>query len=318
MQNIVLILLGPTAVGKTEISIYLAKELKTEIISSDSMQIYRFMDIGTAKPSTQQRKEVIHHMIDIIDPWEYFSTGQYIERVKIIISKLFRENKIPLIVGGTGLYLRAMTEGIFEGADADWTLRKKLIEAEKNNPGYLYEVLKNVDPEAALRINPRDMRRIIRALEVFYKEKKSISEIQKSLTSPLPYRFIKVGISRERRELYERIEKRVNLMIESGLVEEVRKILRLIHKNSKKKDSPLPALQAIGYKEIAGFLADLYDLQEALRLIKKRTKMYAKRQFTWFKKEKDIIWLDITKRADYENIAKEILKVFESKILETS
>lgn len=305
MKNLVLILLGPTAVGKTEISIFLAKFLKTEIISCDSMQIYKYMDIGTAKPSTQERQEVIHHMIDIVDPWEYFSTGDYIERVKTIIQNLLKENKIPIVVGGTGLYLRAMTEGIFEGADADWTLRKELIEREKKSPGSLYQLLKEVDPQAALRINPKDLRRTIRALEVFFKENKSISDIQKKLTKPLPWEFIKIGITRDRKELYHRIEKRVDSMIKLGLIEEVREILNLIKKHHR-GIKPIPSLQAIGYKEVAGYLSDLYSFDETIRLIKKRTKNYAKRQFTWFKREKDIIWIDITGRGDYEKIAEEL------------
>ncbi len=305
MKNLVLILLGPTAVGKTEISIFLAKLLKTEIISSDSMQIYKYMDIGTAKPSSQERTKVPHHMIDVVEPWEYFSTGDYIERVKTIIENLLRENKIPLVVGGTGLYLRAMTEGIFEGADADWTLRKELIEKEKKSPGNLYQLLKEVDPQAALRINPKDLRRTIRALEVFFKENKSISDIQKKLTKPLPWEFLKIGITRDRKELYHRIEKRVNSMIKLGLIEEVRKILNLIKKHHR-GIKPIPSLQAIGYKEIAGYLSDLHSFDEAIRLIKKRTKNYAKRQFTWFKREKDILWIDITDRGDYEKIAEEI------------
>lgn len=305
MKNLVLILLGPTAVGKTEISIFLAKLLKTEIISSDSMQIYKYMDIGTAKPSSQERQEVIHHMIDIVDPWEYFSTGDYIERVKIIIQNLLINDKIPLVVGGTGLYLRAMTEGIFEGADADWTLRKELIEKEKKSPGNLYQLLKEVDPQAASRINPKDLRRTIRALEVFFKENKSISDIQKKLTKPLPWEFLKIGITRDRKELYHRIEKRVDSMLKLGLIEEVRKILNLIKKHHR-GIKPIPSLQAIGYKEVASYLSDLYSFDEAIRLIKKRTKNYAKRQFTWFKREKDILWIDITGRGDYEKIAEEL------------
>ncbi len=315
MKKVIIILLGPTAVGKTEISINLAKILNTEIISSDSMQIYKFMDIGTAKPTPEQRKEITHHMIDIVNPWEYFSTGAYIDKVKIIIEKIFNEDKIPLVVGGTGLYLRAMTEGIFEGPDADWNLRKQLIETEKRHPGYLYKLLKEVDPVAAEKINTADLRRTIRALEVFYKEKKKITEMQKQFTRGLPYEFLKIGITRDRKELYKIIENRIDEMLEKGLIEEVRKILYLIKKNSTDCSQPLPALQAIGYKEIAGYLSDLYSLSEAIRLTKKRTKMYAKRQYTWFKKEKDIVWFDITNRFDSDKIAGEIFDLIKTKIL---
>lgn len=305
MKRKIVILLGPTGVGKTELSIKIAKLLNAEIISSDSMQIYKYMDIGTAKPTLEQRKEVIHHMIDIVNPWDYFSTGAYIEIVKEVIEKIFEREKIPLVVGGTGLYLRAMTEGIFEGPDADWNLRMELMNKERDNPGFLYNLLKEIDPIKADKIYPSDLRRILRALEVFFKGKKQISELQEKLTKPLSYNFIKIGVTRERKELYRIIEERVDKMICSGLIEEVRNVLTLIKRNATSL-SPLPALQAIGYKEIAGCLADLYSIDEAVRLIKKRTKMYAKRQFTWFRKEKDIMWFDISGRHDFEIIAEQI------------
>lgn len=305
MNKKVIVVLGPTGVGKTELSIVLAKMLNAEIISSDSMQIYKYMDIGTAKPSKAQRQEVTHHMIDIVDPWEYFSTGEYIHRVRKIIENIFAKGKIPLVVGGTGLYLRAMTQGIFEGPDADWNLRKRLLDEEKSEPGKLYKILQKLDPAAAKKINPSDLRRTIRALEVIYKGNTTITELQKELTKPLPYDFLKIGLTRDRKELYRMIENRVDNMIKEGLIDEVREILKLIKKYAK-NDYPLPALQAIGYKEISGALADLYDIQEAIRLIKKRTKLYAKRQFTWFKKEQDIEWLDITGNFDAKAIAETI------------
>lgn len=308
MHETVLILLGPTAVGKTQVSITLAELMKTEIISSDSMQIYRFMDIGTAKPSNELRHRVPHHMIDIVNPWEYFSTGEYIERVRDVFERLFTEGKIPLVVGGTGLYLRAMTEGIFQGPEANWSLRHALLREEAVNPGSLYSRLLKVDPQAASKINHRDLRRVVRALEVYYLAGETISEMQRGLTKPLPYRFIKIGITRKRDELYRIIEQRVDEMLERGLVEEVREVLTMIRKNSKGDLIPLPAFQAIGYKEIGGYLADFYDLKEAVRLIKKRTKMYAKRQFTWFRKERDIEWFDISGRRDFDKIAEEIFE----------
>lgn len=311
MKKRIIILLGPTGVGKTEIAINLAKLLNAEIISSDSMQVYRYMDIGTAKPSLEQRKEVTHYMIDIVNPWEYFSTGHYIMMVNKIIEKIFEKDKIPLIVGGTGLYLRAMTEGIFKGPDADWSLRIKFLEEEKKQPGTLYNLLKKIDPAVAEKVSPSDLRRTVRALEVFFKEKKKISELQKELTKPLPYEFIKIGLTRDRKELYRMIEERVDKMIESGLIEEVRKVLTLIKKNAITY-LPLPALQAIGYKEIAGYLADLYCISEAIRLIKKRTKMYAKRQYTWFRKEKDIKWFNITGIHDAKIIAEKVFYIIQN------
>lgn len=272
--------------GKTGASILLAKALDTEIISADSMQIYRHMDIGTAKPTPEQRAMVKHHMIDRVDPWEPYSTGKYIPEVVPIIDELLRKGKIPIIVGGTGLYIKAMTRGIFSGPSADWSLREELLSTEREEKGFLYHYLKELDPRSAGRITPGDTRRIIRALEVCLKSTMSMSEIQKKLTKPLPYEFIKRGLYRERKELYRIIEQRVDQMIKAGLVEEVKHILEM-----KPDRTPM---QAIGYKEIAEYLKGEITLEEALRLIKRGTKRYAKRQFTWFKKEEGIHWIDVT------------------------
>lgn len=293
-MNKVTILLGPTGVGKTEASILLAKKLDTEIISADSMQIYKGMDIGTAKPTIEQRESVRHHMIDIIDPSESYSAGRFIKDSKSIIESLHKSGKIPLIVGGTGLYIRAMTRGIFPGPSADWKLREDLLSIEENQKGSLYDYLKDIDPEAAIKIMPADTRRIIRALEVSLKTKQGISFFQQKLTAPLPYEFIKVGIKRDRPELYGLIEKRVDKMIDDGLVEEVRKILKM-----RPDRTPM---QAIGYKEIAMHINGDISLDEAVILIKRNTKRYAKRQFTWFNKEEGIDWIDVTGIYDSNEI----------------
>jgi len=289
-MNKVLILLGPTGVGKTGASILLAKALNTEIISADSMQIYRHMDIGTAKPSKEERATVRHHMIDIVNPSEAYSTGKYIEAVVPIIEGLHKTERIPVVVGGTGLYIKAMTKGIFSGPSADWTLREYLLSMEKEENGSLYNYLKEIDPEAAEKITPNDTRRIIRALEVCLKSKETLSEMQKKLTRPLPYEFIKIGLSRERKELYNMIEERVDKMIIDGLVNEVKKAIEMIGNS----EIPLPSMQAIGYKDIAMYLQGQITLDEAIRLVKRGTKRYAKRQFTWFRKEEGIHWIDIT------------------------
>jgi len=311
-MNKVLILLGPTGVGKTGVSILLAKALNTEIISADSMQIYRYMDIGTAKPTPGEMSMIKHHMIDIADPWESYSTGRYIAMVATIIDVLVKKGKIPIVAGGTGLYIKAMTRGIFSGPSADWSLREELLSMEKEEKGSLYNYLKELDPVAAGKITPNDTRRIIRALEVCLKSKIPLSEIQEKLTNPLPYEFIKIGITRERKELYSLIENRVDEMFKAGLIEEVKMVIKLIeaaatqrHAEREKEnfsdspihrftDSPFPSMQAIGYKEIARYLYGDITLDEAIGLIKKGTKRYAKRQFTWFKKEEDIHWVDIT------------------------
>ncbi len=282
----IIILLGPTGVGKTTVSIALAKSLKTEIIGADSMQIYRYMDTGTAKPTLEERSLVKHHMIDIVDPWKAFSTGKYIQAVVPIIEELHGKGKIPLVVGGTGLYIKAMTRGIFSGPSADWSLREELLFMEREENGILHNLLKDLDPEAALRITPNDTRRIIRAVEVFIKSSSSISEMQKKLTMPLPYEFVKIGLKKDRKELYRIIEKRVDEMIKRDLIEEVKHLLEM--------NPDRTPMQAIGYKEILLHLRGDISPEEAAKLIKRGTKRYAKRQVTWFKKEEGINWIDIT------------------------
>jgi len=297
-MNKVIILLGPTGVGKTGASILLAKSLGTEIISADSMQLYKGMDIGTAKPSEKQREEVSHHMIDIVEPSEPYSVGRYIEDVKPIFESLHKKNKIPLVVGGTGLYIKAMTRGIFSGPSADWKLRDELNTLEQEQKGALYNYLNELDPDAASRIMPADTRRIIRALEVCLRTKQGISELQRKRTKPLPYEYIKIGLTRDRKELYRIIEGRVDEMINSGFVDEVKRIISM---NPDKTP-----LQAIGYKEIAMHISGNIPLEEAVILIKRDTKRYAKRQFTWFKKEEDIHWIDITGIYESKDILERI------------
>lgn len=306
-MNKVIILLGPTGVGKTAVSILLAKKLNTEIISADSMQIYRHMDIGTAKPSKEERAVVKHHMIDIVDPWESYSTGKYIEAAVPIIKGLHKRGKIPVVTGGTGLYIKAMTRGIFSGPSADWTLREDLLSMEEEEEGSLYNYLKELDPVASEKIVRNDTRRVIRALEVCLKSNRSISEIQKKLTRPLPFEFIKIGLLRDRKELYRMIETRVDEMIKAGLINEVKMVISLITEHNRIQDKeehescimyrtsfPLPSMQAIGYKEVAMYLNGKITPNESVRIIKRGTKRYAKRQFTWFRKEEGIHWVDIT------------------------
>jgi len=285
-MNKVIVLLGPTGVGKTGASILLAHELDTEIISADSMQIYRGMDIGTAKPSKKELAEVRHHMIDIIGPTESYSVGLYIETVTKIIEGLHKKNRIPVVVGGTGLYIKAMTRGLFSGPSADLELRDELLLMEQNSPGSLYSYLFNMDSEAAGKIQQQDIRRIVRSLEVCLKSSEKISMLQRKLTSALPYEFIRIGLTRDRKELYRIIDERVEIMFEAGFMEEAESILMQCPDRT--------ALQAIGYKELKMYLDHEIDKDEAVRLIKRNTRRYAKRQYTWFKKEDDIIWIDVT------------------------
>lgn len=299
----VVILLGPTGVGKTGAAILLAKTLDTEIISSDSMQVYRGMDIGTAKSPVNERATVKHHMIDIIDPSEPFSAGQYMERILPVIDDLQRRGRVPLVVGGTGLYIKAITRGIFSGPPADWDLREQLLYLEREKSGSLHEYLKVIDPEAGGKIDRHDIRRIVRALEVCLKSSEKMSFLQKNFTSPLPCQFIKIGLTRERKELYRIIEDRVDQMIESGLEKEVRDLI--------KQDPDRTPLQAIGYKEFTAFLNGEISVEEAVRLVKRNTRRYAKRQYTWFRKEEGIRWVDITGIHDDAEVFRRIKKVLD-------
>jgi tRNA dimethylallyltransferase len=302
----VIVILGPTGVGKTGASVLLARSLHTEIISADSMQVYRHMDIGTAKPSKEEMRRVKHHMIDIVEPSEYFSAGSYIDQVVPIIEGLHGRGRIPVVVGGTGLYIKAMTRGIFSGPPADWKLREELLSMEEKDAGSLYRYLRELDPEAASRVMQRDIRRIVRSLEVCLKTKTGIGELQKKLTRPLPYEFIRIGLTRERKELYKLIDERVDSMLSAGLLNEVMTLLRL---NPGKT-----AMQAIGYKEMEAHLKGEYSPDEAVRLIKKRTRNYAKRQFTWFRQESGIAWADVTGLFTAEEIHKTIAILLENRL----
>ncbi len=307
----VILLLGPTCVGKTAVSILLAKALHSEIISADSMQIYKHMDIGTAKPSAEEQQLIRHHMIDIVEPWDFYSTGEYIKDVQSVISTLHNRKKIPLVVGGTGLYIKAMTRGIFEGPSADWEMRNALLDEERAKEGSLYERLKSVDPAAASKIMPADTRRLIRALEVCMKSDRSLSEMHRTSTNPLPYEFIKIGITRGRKELYSMIDARIDAMMEQGLLEEVTKVVKMIEDAETRRCGDVPisffsSMQAIGYKEMALHLNGELGLEEAITLVKQSSRNYAKRQFTWFKKEDGLAWVDISGVLDPDDIFKKI------------
>jgi len=299
MSEDVIVIAGPTCVGKTEAAVLLAELIGTEIISADSMQVYRHMDIGTEKPTPAQRQRVRHHLIDIVEPSGGYSAGRFIEDAAPVIEKLLSEGKPPLVVGGTGLYIRAMTRGLFKGPSADRALRDELLREEAEAPGLLYARLMELDPEAAGKIMPSDLRRALRAIEVCLKGRRKFSEMTTALTAPLPYRFLKIGLLRQRPELYRMIEQRVDEMFRAGLVEEVRNVLTM--------NPSQTAMQAIGYKEIVGHLRGQYGLDEAVRLIKRNTKRYAKRQFTWFKKEEGMHWVDMTGIRDAQEALKKLL-----------
>ncbi len=277
-------LVGPTGVGKTEACLWLAKRIDAEIVSADSMLVYRGMDIGTAKPTRQQRRKVRHHLIDVVEPTEPFSVGKYREMATAALEDIHRRGKVALVCGGTGLYVRSLVDGLFDGPEADSELREKLVaEASEKGPEALHGRLREVDPEAADRLSPRDVRRVVRALEVHCKTRRPISQLQVQwkLRRPAP---AMLGLTMNRSALYARIDHRVEQMFRRGLVEETR---RLLHTGLRANRT---AMQAIGYKEVVGFLEGLYSLEEAERLLKRDSRRYARRQLTWFRKDDRIKW----------------------------
>lgn len=285
----VIFLVGPTSVGKSKIAIPMARLLSTDIISADSRQIYKGMDIGTAKPTREEMKGVRHHMIDIISPDDPFSAGIYNKMVSSIISKMHEAGMIPFIVGGTGLYIKAVIYGLWEGPAADWDLRRRFREEESSNgEGYLYSKLTIVDPDSARGIHPRDTVKIIRALEVFYLTGKPLSYLHKLHTfSDDRYEPILIGLKRDRSDLYRRIEDRVERMVEEGFIDEVMSLLEMGH------DEDLSSMKGLGYKQMIGCLRGRYSVDEAIGLIKRDTRRYAKRQFTWFNMDRSIQWIEV-------------------------
>ncbi len=299
-------ILGPTCVGKTQVSLKLADILKGEIVSFDSRQVYKFMDIGTAKPTKKEREKIPHHLIDLVSPDEKFTAADYGKEAREIIRQIIKRNKQPIAVGGSGLYLEALIKGFFQGPQADEKIRKRLErEAQEFGEPHLFSRLKEVDPQAAERIHPNDLVRIIRALEVYELTGKPISTWQREGDyEPFPMQFVKIGLNLKRKKIYQRINQRTEQMISEGPLDEVRML-------KKKGFTPeLKALKTVGYQELFAYLEGKLDLSDAIEKIRLNTRHYAKRQLTWFRKDKEIIWMG----ADDDNLIEKILEHFSKKL----
>ncbi|MCM8779934.1 MAG: tRNA (adenosine(37)-N6)-dimethylallyltransferase MiaA [Candidatus Omnitrophica bacterium] len=298
----IVFLVGPTASGKTDIAINLAKKLNAEIISCDSMQIYKGMDILASKPPLPLLKKVKHHLLSIKSPSKEFNVAEYFKLALQKIKSIHRKGKIPLFVGGTGLYMNVVLDGIFPEAGANRRLRDRLYAyAKKYGNVKIYERLQKVDPQAAAKIHPNDLRRIVRALEVYEKTGKPISEWHKQRRGIWGHYDIRIfGIKRAKALLVKRINSRVDEMFDLGLVNEVKKLL----KNKLSRTASF----AIGIREIKGYLDRNYDLEEAKRRMRHNTWAYAKRQMTWFRKEKRICWLRVAQAESPKKIAGVIYK----------
>lgn len=311
MKPKILVIAGPTASGKTKVSIELAKRLNGEIVSADSMQIYKYMNIGTAKPTEEEKENILHYMLDILDIGDRFSVAQYKDMAMRYIEEILNRGKIPIVVGGTGLYINSITEEINydEKAEENNVIRKELEEiAKEYGNTLLYEELEKVDKEAIKRIHINDTKRIIRALEVFKTTGITITEYQKSSKqNEKKYDYKIVGLYIEREKLYERINKRVDLMIEQGLLEEAKSVIKMIEDKGR-----LTSFQAIGYKEFVPYFNGEVSLEEAISNIKQESRRYAKRQMTWFKRTKGIEWFNALE--NFEELIKKIMYFFKEEI----
>ena len=306
-----IILTGPTAVGKTALSLSLAERVNGEIISADSMQVYRGMDIGSAKIMPEEQKGIPHHLIDVLDPDEEFHVVRFQEMAKEALQEIYEKKQIPIIAGGTGFYIQALLYDIdFTEQQCDETYRRQLEDlAREHGAEYLHGILREVDPASAEAIHANNIKRVIRALEFYHLSGKKISEHNETeRQKQSPYNFAYFVLTDERAKLYERIDRRVDAMIEAGLVEEVKKL------KSKGCSREMVSMQGLGYKEILAYLDGGCTLEEAVYIIKRETRHFAKRQLTWFKRERDVIWLD--KQAfgyDDAAILKDMISILEEK-----
>lgn len=289
MKRPMIILAGPTAVGKTAASIRLAKAVGGEIISADSMQVYRHMDIGSAKIRPEEMEGVPHHLVDVLEPEEDFNVVRFQQMAKAATEEIYARGRIPIAAGGTGFYIQALLYDIdFTENDGDSSFRRELEKtAEEKGGEYLHALLQEADPEAALQIHPHNIKRMIRALEFHHQTGGKISEHnEREREKESPYQYAYFVLTDERSRLYDRIDRRVDLMMEEGLLDEV----RFLKERGVRRDST--AMQGLGYKELYACLDGEYPLEEAVRIIKRDTRHFAKRQLTWFKRERDVIWAD--------------------------
>jgi tRNA dimethylallyltransferase len=300
----ILVILGPTAVGKSKLGFEIAKRIGGEIINADSLQVYRYLNVGTAKPEEEVRKQVTHHLIDIIDPDEEFNAGIYRKAAQEVISGLYNKSAKIIVVGGTYLYVRVLLYGIIEGISRDNEIRERLRKLKSTfGVSYVYEKLKSLDPGAAIRIHPNDFVRIERALEAYYLTGSRMSELQERHGfKEDEYEVKKIGLYEERESLRKKIDERVDRMVQEGLIDEVRKLREMGY------GKDLKPMQSIGYKQINQYLDGEVPLDKVIELIKRDTKRFAKRQMTWLRKDKDIQWYHLPE--DLDKVMKAVERFF--------
>lgn len=308
-NKVAIVLVGPTGVGKTALSVQLADEIPVEIISADSRQIYKYLNIGTAKPSDDILSKIPHHFINMLEPDENFSAGQFGLQAREVIEQIFQREKIPLIVGGSGLYLKALLDGFFEGDVRDERIRNSLERRlEEEGSELLYNDLVKLDRTAAAKIHPNNSQRIIRALEVCLTADAKFSDLQKKKLPDPDFTVLKFGINKPRSQLYADIDRRVDQMFENGLLAEVVGILeRGFEKN-------LNSLNSVGYKEVIDYLEGNLDFETCVKLIKQNSRRYAKRQLTWFRADDEIRWFMLDDKMGFREISRQIIKTYQSTI----
>ncbi|PZD93742.1 tRNA (adenosine(37)-N6)-dimethylallyltransferase MiaA [Paenibacillus sambharensis] len=308
-KNRLLVLIGPTAVGKTRYSLEIAKAWNAEIISGDSMQVYKGMDIGTAKLPLEEQEGIPHHMIDICEPEHPFSVAEFQERSRRLIEEISGRGRLPFIVGGTGLYVEAVCYNyVFSESGSDEAFREEMqLYAEENGAEALHSRLQDIDPVTAQRIHPNDIRRVIRALEVFHTTGTTMSEQLAGQKKESPYELCIIGLTMPREKLYDRVELRIDQMMEEGLVEEVKGLLE-----AGVPESAI-ALQGLGYKEIVPYLKGETSLDEAVYTLKRDTRHFAKRQLSWFRHMKGIHWVDVGDEQNFHGNLQEIHGILEGK-----
>ncbi|NWF90010.1 MAG: tRNA (adenosine(37)-N6)-dimethylallyltransferase MiaA [Ignavibacteriaceae bacterium] len=303
METRVIVIAGPTCSGKTKLAINLAAKLKSEIISADSRQVYKYLNIGTAKPTIEQRAEIKHHLVDILYPDEVFNASKFSNEAKEIISNLHRNESVPIIAGGSGLYIKALIDGILDEIKTDENYRSELLDLRKKfGNSILFEKLRKVDPISTTKMLPQNWKRVVRALEVYHVTGKTISHFYKNQIKQSSFDFRQYGIEWERSLLYENINNRVDWMLDNGFIDEVKSLLAMGYNKN------LNSLNSVGYKEIIAYLEGEISLDKAVYLIKRNTRRYAKRQITWFRADNRIHWLITKNDGDLEDHAKTILQ----------
>lgn len=305
----VIFVAGPTAVGKTKYAIEVAKAFHGEIISADSMQIYQYMDIGSAKPTKAELSQAKHYLVDEIDPRDEFSAAEYQTLAKRYIEQVFTSGKTPIVSGGTGLYLNSLLYDMdFSVMPKHVSFREELEkEAELYGVEHVHNRLKSIDKAAAERIHPNNLKKVIRAIEVYESTGEGIREFKESLVPTKDYKCVLIGLTRDREELYQRIDQRVDLLMEAGLVKEIEFLLE------KGLSENHISMKGIGYKEIISYLHGEYDLEEAIRIVKRNTRHYAKRQMTWLKRYSDMKWFNLSEFHTEEDALSAIFDVIQSK-----